>query len=464
MKPRRGLLVLVCVVLATLGLSPQRVAAVDSTAIARQFNDGLDSRYSARRFTEAAAALGYVSSAHTDGRLAGAAWDDSRRSAVFGFFGHANAGIAQVDEGPTDPEDHFLVAGTIGDVGADNVYFWSQLLPFLDLDDMRLAVFAGCDTANSDPYWGSWGAIGREKGVDSVVGFTDLVYYPVNCGADCNHYGNYFWDRFSVYVQSGDTVGNALSKARADLVTKEGSAGGWDKWYVSGAVPSPTSVRLTPAGPGQPFNSFPLGASSRSAGATTQVGNVESTSYTDSASPSGGLMRRGSGGELLLLTEPPSTSGAGQVTAAEARQVAEKFAESQLPGFIGNFALVDEGPIRHQEGDLLRRFLWRPGMAGGVRGPTVVDVEVDLRTGNIAYYALARASGREGAFRLSRSEAEQIALAAAQAGRVVDVTADIWERNRWTVTVDRGMRGPVPDNFGVTIDDATGQILRTAGT
>lgn len=157
------------------------VAAPQAASIGNRYQDGLDSRFAAERFAQSTAALGYGSSSYTSGRSASDAWGDGLRSAVFGFFGHSNAGFAQVREGSTDPADEFLAAGLDGDVGAGNLSFWSEYLPFIDVDDMKLAIFGGCYTGYSSQDWGSFGAVGREKGVDSVVGFRGLVYYPANC-------------------------------------------------------------------------------------------------------------------------------------------------------------------------------------------------------------------------------------------------------------------------------------------
>jgi len=133
-----------------------------ATSIGERYDDGLDSRLAARYLADAARDVGYASSAHLSGRSAADAWDDGLRAAVFGVFGHANAGLAHLDEGAGGAKDQFLVAGFLGDTGPEHVAFWSDYLPFIDVDWMKLAVFAGCYTANYSEYQGSWPDKARE--------------------------------------------------------------------------------------------------------------------------------------------------------------------------------------------------------------------------------------------------------------------------------------------------------------
>lgn len=161
--------------------------AADSTATAYglRYNDGLDSRLSATEFASALRGVGYGSTSYTSGRSALDAWDDGLGSQVYGAFGHANAGIMQVDEGPTNAEDEYIAAGDVehinGFYNEGHVSFWSNYLHYVDIDDMKLAVFAGCYTANVDPSAGSLPKVAKERGVDSTVAFSGLVYFPAKC-------------------------------------------------------------------------------------------------------------------------------------------------------------------------------------------------------------------------------------------------------------------------------------------
>ena len=166
---------------SVLALSAMQPAfSVGSQGIGQRYNDGLDSRHSVTSFINAAKSIGYTGSAWTAGRSSTNAWSDAMGAAVVGYFGHANAGLFQVDDAATDATDQFIGAGFETDVASTDSRFrwWGEYLPFTDVDDVRLAVLAGCYTANADEIFGQFAEIGERKGIDSVVGFTDLVYYP----------------------------------------------------------------------------------------------------------------------------------------------------------------------------------------------------------------------------------------------------------------------------------------------
>jgi hypothetical protein len=64
---------------------------------------------------------------------------------------------------------------------------WQSYVLHLDTDDLKLALLAGCDTANTDrSYWGSFPKKAHQIGIDATVSFTGLVQYPANCGTSCN--------------------------------------------------------------------------------------------------------------------------------------------------------------------------------------------------------------------------------------------------------------------------------------
>lgn len=431
-----------------------------AVALGKRYQDGLDSRYSAERLAQTTAALGYAATGYTTGRSAGNSWNDGLRSAVFGFFGHANAGIAQVNEGP----DQILAAGTIADVDDSMFSYWSNYLPFVDIDDMRLAILAGCYTGNADPFFGSFGDIGRERGVDSVIGFTGLVFFPADC-ASCNYSGNYFWDRFSVYAQRGDTIGTALSKARADLVAKEGDAGGWNAWSVKGGVASPLDVVITPAGQGQPLDSKVLGIDpfdpfslSIISTRTVAVGNM---TYAEYATAEGVNYRRDlASGDLAWMSAPASTVGAVRLGQEDALIVARRFAESYVDDFDQTFQLVDGGPITHSAGDALAEFRWRP-ITEGMNGPSSVTVTVDLRKGSVVDLAATSHSPPTRDFLVTREQAEAQARAASGPGGVVTIEGDLWDVPRWSVTVERGMRGGFPDVSRFVVNATSGELTES---
>jgi hypothetical protein len=120
--------------------------AVDSSSVGRRFNDGLDSRYS---FANAATSVGYSSGRYVNGRHVNDVWNDGLIDDVLGLFGHSNGGIFQTQEGATDAEESILAAGTTTDAISPyvNMRFLTEYLPYVDVDDMRPLILAGCYTS-----------------------------------------------------------------------------------------------------------------------------------------------------------------------------------------------------------------------------------------------------------------------------------------------------------------------------
>lgn len=449
---------------SVLALSAMQPAfSVGSQGIGQRYNDGLDSRHSVTSFINAAKSIGYTGSAWTAGRSSTNAWSDAMGAAVVGYFGHANAGLFQVDDAATDATDQFIGAGFETDVASTDSRFrwWGEYLPFTDVDDVRLAVLAGCYTANADEIFGQFAEIGERKGIDSVVGFTDLVYYPSAC-TDCAYSGNYFWERFSLYARGGNTVAIALSKARTDLVAKEGNGGGWDAYRIGGSVTAPGSVRITPAGAGTPLTSQPLGIDPYS---VTSLTVTTSTSGTSPMGPTeefetteGVAYRRLATGQLLDVTAPASTLGELTVSMADAQAVAQAFVKNESKSLAG-WTLTDSRGRAHTDGERLAAFEWRP-LNQGVHGADEVMVEVDRRTGAITYFGHAWADPDTSEFAITADEAFGIVNGLVDtADAEVSVVGDVWNRPRWTITVDRGLDDLVPDVDRLVVDGQTGEVL-----
>ncbi len=440
----------------------------EATTIGERYADGLDSRLAAQRLADAARGVGYTATAHTSGRSAADAWDDGLDAAVFGVFGHANAGLAQTDEGAGGAPSQYLVAGFPGDTGGSNVALWSDYLPFLDVDWMKLAVFAGCDTALSSEWEGSWLDRARELGVDSVLAFRQLVFYPASCTTNCDYSGNYLWGRFSTYARAGDPVRTAISKAVADLTAKEGSGDGWESYVVGGSVANPGAVRITPAGDGQALTSKPLGIDPFDPLALTvterRALTVEGQPVEDRATAEGVAYRLDADGDLIWLQAPASTRGTSELDDAAVRAAALRFLDEHVAAFdAGAQALTGTEAVAHAEGERLQRLTWRR-MTGDVPAAERVTVEVDRRTGAVTFLSVARAGERLAGAPIAREAAIAAARTAADdAGTVQDARLDVWDRARWTVTFARD-GGRVPAVKKVTVDASTGDVVAVRST
>ena len=462
--------------LATLMVAPSLLLlsspseAADARSVARRYNDGLDSRHSAAALVIAAKSIGYTGAAYAGGRSSTDTWNDGLSASVLGYFGHANAGVFQVQEGVTDASDQFIGAGLDSDVVSIDANFrwWREYIPFVDADHVRLAVMAGCYTANHHAGFGDFEEAGTKAGMDAIVAFPGLVYYPSTC-TSCVYSGNYYWDRFSAYTKAGDTVSVSLSRARTDLVAKEGSAGGWQAYRITGSVSSPGAVRLRPAADGEPLTARPTGVEPYGVADLTVTSRMPGTSplgdTVEFETEQGISFRRLAADDALLdLAAPASTTGAQPlVTLAEAQTTAAAFALEHDAGIGARWDLASES-MAHGDGEQLAAFTWRSTNSAGLLANQQVEVEVDRRTGAVTYYAVT-GTETSGGFRITAEQARSaVARLTATDGAEVTVTGDMWHRPRWTVTVDRGLENHVPDVEQFQLDAATGELLSRTAT
>lgn len=469
-------LLLAAVVSTPLGMAP--AAAVSDVNVGRRFNDGLDTRYSVTSFTSAAQSMGYTATGYTNGRQVDNVFNDGAASAVLGLFGHANAGIFQTNEGATDAQDQILAAGTTTDLVSPyaNIRFLTEYVPFADVDDMRLLILAGCDTAQSGP-WGDFNKAAISRGVDSAISFSGLVYYPATAAGTAisttNYSGNYYWSRFSYHVTTGVSVSTALARARTDLVAKEGNAGGWDKYVIRGAVANPGGVTLKPAAAGQPLNSQPLATEAFTS--FTQLTPVVSTTsqgpdgsaVTDVTTAEGVQYRTRPDGSVLDSVGTPTTSGEITFSADQAREAAQRFVHDNVTGFSADWQLVTDEAVSHLDGDVVLLLRWRAVEAGKANAREVT-AEIDRRTGAVTYLSANRGSATAD-FRLTAEDAIAAARSAiGDTAGTANAQPDIWNASRWVVTVDRGLTGrsdaQVPDVERLEIDSRDGTVLSRSST
>lgn len=459
-----------------LSVSPAQ-AAPEAATTGDRWHDNLDTRWQAHRLAQASGNAGYAASRDINGRAADNVWTDGLGSAIWGVFAHSNSGfMATKDAGGKE----YLIAG-----GEDNVVSTSstrrylrEYLPYIDVDDVRLAIFAGCYTALKSDILGDLDQAASELGVDSVVTFPGLVYSPVSQPGTAmnqtNYSGGYFWSRASYYLASKVTVAQSLKRAHSDLVNKEGRGDGWGRYQVHGSVGQPGRVRITPAASGEPYTSYPSGSSGVARYSSLDDLTVTQTSST--SGPQGPLelvttaegvdYRQYPDGGLFDLTAPTASEGEVSYSHVAARGLAVDFIERYVPT-ASTWSLAGE-EITHVADDVLSRFTWRP-VIDGVRGPQQAMVEIDRRTGAVTYFLHAHGEANNIAITITKEEAIDAARSVTgPEGRVVEAVASVWDTARWEVTIDRGPRaesiGTTPDFRTVTVDAATAEVLAISGT
>lgn len=443
----------------TLGVAASASGQSHVTTVGQFGPDANETRPAASAIATAARHAGYTGTAYTNGRTADQAFADGKDAAIWAFFGHSDAGILSTYDAPDNANDQYMIAGDQADVVSlyVNTRTWSEYLPAVDVDDVRLAIVGGCYSARTDAGYGSFPEAGTRLGMDSVVTFNSLVYFPAYC-PDCITSGNYFWDRASTYLDNGTSIVTALAQARTDLVAREGDDKGWGSYRIAGAASNPGGVKLRPAGPGSTtLSALTIGTTPVSlAHLMTQAQrNSARGSFTRA---DGTTLRVDSAGRPLDVTAPAALRGVDIMGRTTATKVAQRF----LSDWPGSDSLAHQPPssihlTHHVRGEHLVAVAWRPT---GRRG-TQALVEVDRRTGSVTYAALSKAPRLRDASHMTVDKTMAVSIARAalrERASLVSVERDPWNRSLWVVH----LRGPEPDGMPnhalVSVNGVTGEV------
>lgn len=469
-----------------LGWTSPAVASEEATSLGKQYSD-TDSRYAARAMRERLAALGYASTQDLNGRSALETYYSLRRSSVFFFSGHAT-GAFLLSNGSNvkgDPNHHWLSAGESNDLPAcggpahsylcDDRFAWVSHAPYVALDDTRLLIAKGCDTADlftESPDYGSFREISRGRGIDSFLGWRGTVYSPAAGQPieQTNYSGNYFAKRLAIYLARGRSYRVSVDRAITDLVAREGRAWGYQRYVFDGALSDPGSPTLRGAPAGRVGNGAPLSAVG--VGAATAVAPLAEATSTMSHPTYGAVSehitadrlsyRMTAQGKLLDLSGVAANTGPEVTDHQGAQEAALEFIHRNVADLPRGLTLHRSGQISHMTGDSISEFEWRPRV-DGIPGPRTIRVEVDRKTGRIVSFYDVAASSIAATFTVDRDAAVKKAAALVAAGGAVTVEPDVWETSRWTVTFDRGVDDQgFRDSDQVVIDATTGDVLQHA--
>jgi hypothetical protein len=417
-------------------------ARVSAWLIAKRWAKGpLDNRLSASSLGKAFAALGYRTHIANNGMSAASALKVAPTAGVLAIFDHAQAGsITTTDRGnglrSTDYDAIDALSGHFP-YNPGHTLSWDRY-PAGGLDRLRVAILAGCETADTAPAkygWGNFLTEGRVLGADAVVGFRGLIYSPTT---NVPKSGNYFWVRFSAYARRGATLRGALSRARADLFRREGHNWGYQSWAIGGIARNPGAIRLSQVRRGN-----------------KDLRHGRAVIVRD--------RRQG----VVEYSADASTSGSPWVDSRRARASAVSFFTHHVRWFgRSKMHLVKEVPGSHAPGEALIELTFRSTLAG-MPGPRSTDAEVDRRSGRVVYAAAVDARPARGhrRFRINRSKA--IAIARAVTGDRsggVTASADIFRTARWTVTLLDLDQSFLPFVYQVTINASNGRVQEVLHT
>jgi hypothetical protein len=217
MKKFRIRVILPALLLVAMAMVPI-ASAYQASSYGAIYTGGLDSRISAQTAQSELSSMGYSGSYH---------WNDAASSALmrmpsdqaFFFVGHASPG-----------QIIFENDGSTSVISADNPGLLRiSSLSYSELNDMALAVYMGCNTADTD-WWNGNGNLlstSTSKGVDTAMGFTEDITSP-----QVGYWSGRFWN----YLDNGYSVSQATSSADTDNIANFGywSQGGMNSHTIQG--------------------------------------------------------------------------------------------------------------------------------------------------------------------------------------------------------------------------------------
>lgn len=427
---RLAAIALLALVPLVMAASPQAVGDVLPTASCydgRSF-DGLETRYTADYCRDAVNAAGYAGTAFHNAS-AQSQLTREPTDAVYFFAGHslvaadpytgvpfAAVGLLHESPGPNqnfdalvgDPSAAPLLQGPIGicnETGSDcrsvmmTAYPWAS-----QLTQHNLVVLESCNTAGSNSSYLGMAETAQLAGAGTVIGFKDVVYFPVNC-PNCDSTGirwaRVFWDN----LRAGYTYTTATINATNSLA----GGYGYGSYRILTNPGAPQTLRpaqyyVWPAGgigaaqTAEGTSSENLSTSNTATwesiltnwlGTTPSTGGSWTTSGENSTvetyRPGLGLFKIDPKTEQIneAVFEEEITSGPVQVDADKALDIAHGFAVSHHHD-IGDMPLrsidfLDHGAFSEY------RVTWQ-ARHGAAWLPTRTTVGINATTGRVVYF------------------------------------------------------------------------------
>lgn len=215
MKKTRFGILLSALLLAAMTIVPC-VSAYQASSYGAIYSGGLDSRISAQTAQSELSSMGYSGTYHWN-EAAGTALNMMPSDQVFFFVGHAGPGFINYEK------NGVLTSLTANNPGLARI----SSLSYSDLNDMALAVYMGCDTANTDSTNGNLLSTSTSLGVDTAMGFSQDITSP-----QVGYWSGRFWN----YLDNGYSVSQAAGAADADNQANFGywQQGGMDYRVIQG--------------------------------------------------------------------------------------------------------------------------------------------------------------------------------------------------------------------------------------
>jgi len=196
------------------------VSAYQASNYGTNYNDGLDTSTVAQTAQSEQNSMGYSASNILNSN-ADSAFSRMASDNVFFFDGHGDAGRIL-----------FKQNGVSSVITATNLNY-PRLSSYTsnELDDIALAVYMACNTANTNSINGNLLDESTSRGVDAVVGFSNNIN-----SAQAGYWSGRFWN----YLDERYNINDAAVFATSDTRTNYGNnnLGGLDYYVIRGSISS----------------------------------------------------------------------------------------------------------------------------------------------------------------------------------------------------------------------------------
>jgi hypothetical protein len=219
MNKTRLNLILPALLLVGMAMVPI-ASAYQSSNYGTNYGDGLDTTPQSQTAQSEQSSMGY-SAGNYQGSTATSAFNRIASDNVFFFDGHGDAGLMEFRNGGVSS---FITANNPGNIRLSS-YTSGQM------NDIALAVYMACNTANTGSVNGNLLDESTSRGVDTAMGFSNLIN-----SAQSGYWSNRYW----YYLDERYNFNDAAVYSLVDTRSYFGwlNVGGMDSYAIRGSLSS----------------------------------------------------------------------------------------------------------------------------------------------------------------------------------------------------------------------------------
>jgi len=216
MKTLKISVILLALLLAAMAMVPM-VSAYQASNYGTNYGDGLDTSSVAQTAQSEQNSMGYSASRYLNSN-ADSAFSRMASDNVFFFDGHGDAGRILFKQNGVST----IITGNNLNYPRLSSYIYGEL------NDVALAVYMACNTANTNTINGNLLDESTSRGIDTALGFSNSIN-----SAQSGYWSNRFWYYLDERYNFNDAAVYATSDTRA---TYNNDAGGLDSYVIRGSL------------------------------------------------------------------------------------------------------------------------------------------------------------------------------------------------------------------------------------